>query len=102
MDATVNGTSDTTDCGTALKDSSRTPIFSPHDITNGVVEASYGDSDSLFGAAESTMSSVSNTAEYGDYSRGPRIINDRTRKEMKKSLKIKLILNYLIFLEGSN
>ena len=30
--------------------------------------------------------SVSNTAEYGDYSRGPRIINDETRKEMKKIL----------------
>lgn len=29
---------------------------------------------------------VSDTAEYGDYSRGPRIINDRTRKEMKKIL----------------
>ena len=29
---------------------------------------------------------VSNTAEYGDYTRGPRIINDRTRKEMKKIL----------------
>jgi len=30
--------------------------------------------------------SVSNTAEYGDLSRGPRIINDDTRKEMKKIL----------------
>lgn len=30
---------------------------------------------------------VSDTAEYGDYSRGPRIITDRTRKEMKKILK---------------
>ncbi|MBF0122304.1 MAG: ketol-acid reductoisomerase [Candidatus Omnitrophica bacterium] len=30
---------------------------------------------------------VSDTAEYGDYSRGKRIINDRTRKEMKKILK---------------
>jgi len=29
---------------------------------------------------------VSDTAEYGDYSRGPRIVNDRTRKEMKKIL----------------
>ncbi len=29
---------------------------------------------------------VSDTAEYGDYSRGPRIINDRTKKEMKKIL----------------
>ena len=31
--------------------------------------------------------SVSNTAEYGDYTRGPRIINDQTRAEMKKILK---------------
>lgn len=30
--------------------------------------------------------SVSNTAEYGDYSRGPRIITDETRAEMKKIL----------------
>jgi ketol-acid reductoisomerase len=29
---------------------------------------------------------VSDTAEYGDYTRGPRIITDRTRKEMKKIL----------------
>jgi len=29
---------------------------------------------------------VSNTAEYGDLSRGPRIINDDTKKEMKKIL----------------
>lgn len=29
---------------------------------------------------------VSDTAEYGDYSRGPRIITERTRKEMKKIL----------------
>ncbi|MBU1862154.1 MAG: ketol-acid reductoisomerase [Candidatus Omnitrophica bacterium] len=29
---------------------------------------------------------VSDTAEYGDYSRGRRIINDATRKEMKKML----------------
>jgi ketol-acid reductoisomerase len=31
--------------------------------------------------------SISNTAEYGDYSRGKRIITDETRKEMKKILK---------------
>jgi ketol-acid reductoisomerase len=31
--------------------------------------------------------SISDTAEYGDYSRGPRIITDETRKEMKKILK---------------
>jgi len=31
--------------------------------------------------------SISDTAEYGDVTRGPRIINDRTRKEMQKILK---------------
>ncbi len=30
--------------------------------------------------------SISNTAEYGDYTRGPRIINEQTRIEMKKIL----------------
>ena len=30
--------------------------------------------------------SVSDTAEYGDYTRGPRVITDETRKEMKKIL----------------
>ncbi len=30
--------------------------------------------------------SVSNTAEFGDMTRGPRIIDDRTRAEMKKIL----------------
>ncbi len=30
--------------------------------------------------------SVSDTAEYGDYTRGTRIVNDETRKEMKKIL----------------
>ena len=30
--------------------------------------------------------SVSDTAEYGDYTRGPRIVNDQTRQEMKKIL----------------
>jgi ketol-acid reductoisomerase len=30
--------------------------------------------------------SISDTAEYGDYTRGPRIINDHTRAEMKKIL----------------
>ncbi|MCA9407622.1 MAG: ketol-acid reductoisomerase [Candidatus Omnitrophica bacterium] len=29
---------------------------------------------------------VSDTAEYGDYTRGPRVINERVRKEMKKIL----------------
>jgi ketol-acid reductoisomerase len=31
--------------------------------------------------------SISDTAEYGDYTRGPRIITDETRKEMAKILK---------------
>jgi ketol-acid reductoisomerase len=31
--------------------------------------------------------SISNTAQYGDLTRGPRIINDETKKEMKKILK---------------
>ncbi|MBA3066478.1 ketol-acid reductoisomerase [bacterium] len=31
--------------------------------------------------------SISDTAEYGEYSRGPRIITDETRKEMKKILR---------------
>lgn len=30
--------------------------------------------------------SVSNTAEYGDYTRGPRIVNDETKAEMKQIL----------------
>jgi ketol-acid reductoisomerase len=30
--------------------------------------------------------SISNTAEYGDYTRGPRVVNDATRAEMKKIL----------------
>ena len=30
--------------------------------------------------------SISNTAEYGDYTRGPRIVNDDTKAEMKKVL----------------
>ncbi len=30
--------------------------------------------------------SVSDTAEYGDYTRGPRIVNDQTRAEMKRIL----------------
>ncbi|MBS0016020.1 MAG: ketol-acid reductoisomerase [Arthrospira sp. SH-MAG29] len=31
--------------------------------------------------------SISNTAEYGDYTRGPRVITDATRTEMRKILK---------------
>ncbi len=30
--------------------------------------------------------SISNTAEYGDYTRGPRIITDEVKKEMKRVL----------------
>jgi ketol-acid reductoisomerase len=30
--------------------------------------------------------SISNTAEYGDYTRGPRIITEETKKEMKRVL----------------
>ena len=30
--------------------------------------------------------SISNTAEYGDFTRGPRIVNEQTRAEMKKIL----------------
>jgi ketol-acid reductoisomerase len=31
--------------------------------------------------------SISNTAEYGDYTRGPRVINEQTKAEMKRILK---------------
>ncbi|SRR5579885_315090 len=31
--------------------------------------------------------SISNTAEYGDYTRGPRIVTEKTRQEMRKILK---------------
>jgi ketol-acid reductoisomerase len=31
--------------------------------------------------------SISNTAEYGDYTRGPRIVNEQTKVEMRKVLK---------------
>ncbi len=31
--------------------------------------------------------SISNTAEYGDYTRGPRVVNDQTKVEMRKILK---------------
>ncbi len=30
--------------------------------------------------------SISNTAEYGDYTRGPRVVNDQTKAEMRKIL----------------
>ena len=31
--------------------------------------------------------SISNTAEYGDLTRGPRVVNEETRAEMKRILK---------------
>jgi len=31
--------------------------------------------------------SISDTAEYGDYTRGPRVINEKSKEEMKKILK---------------
>ncbi|WP_346291575.1 ketol-acid reductoisomerase [Sphaerothrix gracilis] len=39
------------------------------------------------GGLANMRDSISNTAEYGDYSRGPRIITDETRKEMKQILR---------------
>ncbi|MDY6939733.1 MAG: ketol-acid reductoisomerase [Cyanobacteriota bacterium] len=38
------------------------------------------------GGLATMRDSISNTAEYGDYTRGPRIVDDRTRAEMKKIL----------------
>lgn len=38
------------------------------------------------GGLATMRDSISNTAEYGDLTRGPRIITDETRKEMKKIL----------------
>ncbi|AUC61229.1 ketol-acid reductoisomerase IlvC [Cyanobacterium sp. HL-69] len=38
------------------------------------------------GGLASMRSSISNTAEYGDYTRGPRVVTDATRAEMKKIL----------------
>lgn len=38
------------------------------------------------GGLASMRSSISNTAEYGDYVSGPRIITDETKKEMKRVL----------------
>ncbi len=38
------------------------------------------------GGIENMRYSVSNTAEYGDLTRGPRIVDDRTRAEMRKIL----------------
>lgn len=39
------------------------------------------------GGIQGMRKRVSDTAEYGDVTRGPRIVNDKTRKEMKKILK---------------
>ncbi len=39
------------------------------------------------GGIQNMRYSISNTAEYGDVTRGPRIINERTKAEMKKLLK---------------
>jgi len=39
------------------------------------------------GGLEYMRYSISDTAEYGDYTRGPRIVTDQTRAEMKKILK---------------
>jgi len=38
------------------------------------------------GGLEKMRWSISDTAEYGDYSRGPRIVNDATKQEMKRIL----------------
>lgn len=38
------------------------------------------------GGLATMRDSISNTAEYGDYTRGPRIITDETRSEMRKIL----------------
>ncbi|MEQ8957497.1 MAG: ketol-acid reductoisomerase [Coleofasciculus sp. C2-GNP5-27] len=38
------------------------------------------------GGLANMRDSISNTAEYGDYTRGPRIVNDQTRAEMQKIL----------------
>ena len=38
------------------------------------------------GGVAQMRDSISNTAEYGDYTRGPRIVNDQTKAEMRKIL----------------
>lgn len=43
--------------------------------------------DLMYEGGMATMRySISNTAEYGDYTRGPRIVTDETKKEMKRIL----------------
>ncbi|GAB4541763.1 MAG: ketol-acid reductoisomerase [Pleurocapsa sp.] len=39
------------------------------------------------GGLEKMRDSISTTAEYGDYSRGPRVVNEQTRAEMRQILK---------------
>ncbi len=44
--------------------------------------------DLMYEGGMATMRySISNTAEYGDYIRGPRIVTEETKKEMKRILK---------------
>ncbi len=38
------------------------------------------------GGLDKMLDSISNTAEYGDFTRGPRIVNDQTKAEMRKIL----------------
>ncbi|MFB6274728.1 MAG: ketol-acid reductoisomerase [Halothece sp.] len=38
------------------------------------------------GGLANMRNSISNTAEYGDYTRGPRVVSDQTRAEMRKIL----------------
>ncbi len=38
------------------------------------------------GGLATMRDSISNTAEYGDYTRGPRVVNEQTKAEMKKIL----------------
>ncbi len=38
------------------------------------------------GGLETMRNSISNTAEYGDYTRGPRVVTDATRAEMRRIL----------------
>ena len=43
--------------------------------------------DLIYEGGISTMRySISNTAQYGDLTRGPRIVNEETRREMKRLL----------------
>jgi ketol-acid reductoisomerase len=45
------------------------------------------DSDLIYEGGIASMNySISNTAEYGEYVTGPRIVTDETKKEMKRVL----------------